>query len=96
MVSVSNAKDARRAAELRNLFGAAAATRLSAAAVTRAIGSRSVYTKRSAAREAAFDLMWRFEADGYVKASPGPRDGAGWSLTERGAALVRQFYGPQK
>ncbi len=40
------------------------------------------------ARDPTFDLMWDYEARGLVDDSPGPRGGAGWSLSSKGAALI--------
>ena len=34
--------------------------------------------------------MWGYEASGLVDDSPGPRGGAGWRLSTKGAALVAQ------
>lgn len=82
--------DHRIAADLRQLFGADAGTRRSAAAIARELGQRSVRTNRVSAREAAFDLMWGYEASGLVDDSPGPRGGAGWRLSAKGAALIAQ------
>ncbi|KTE04050.1 hypothetical protein ATE67_20420 [Sphingopyxis sp. H050] len=80
--------DHRIAAELRQLFGVEAGVRLSAAAIAGALHARTVYANRVSAREAAFDLMWNYEARGLVDDCPGPRGGAGWSLSARGAALI--------
>lgn len=80
--------DHRIAADLRQLFGADVGTRRSAAAIARELQGRSVYSNPVAAREAAFDLMWAYEASGLVDDSPGPRGGAGWRLSSKGAALV--------
>lgn len=80
--------DHRIAAELRQIFGVEAGGRMSAAAVTRQLQRRTIYANRVTAREAAFDLMWDFEAGGLVDDSPGPRGGAGWSLSTKGAALI--------
>ncbi len=84
--------DRRIAAELRELFGADVGARRSAAAIARALGARSVATNRESAREAAYDLMWDYEARGLVDDSPGPRGGAGWRLSAKGAALVAQCF----
>ena len=78
----------RIAAELRELFGVDAGARRSAAAIARTLGERSVAANRISAREAAFDLMWAYEARGLVDDSPGPRGGAGWCLSDKGAALI--------
>lgn len=80
----------RIAADLRQLFGTDAGTRRSAAAIARELQGRSVYSSRTRAREAVFDLMWGYEARGLVEDSPGPRGGAGWSLSTEGAALIAQ------
>jgi hypothetical protein len=80
----------RIAADLRQLFGVDAGTRRSAAAIARELGQRSARTNRVSAREAAFDLMWGYEASGLVDDSPGPRGGAGWRLSAKGAALIEQ------
>ena len=32
--------------------------------------------------------MWDYEARALVEDSPGPRGGAGWSLSTKGAALI--------
>lgn len=80
--------DHRIADELRELFGVDAGVRLSAAAIARALQRRTVYANRVTAREAAFDLMWDYEARGLVDDCPGPRGGAGWSLSAKGAALI--------
>lgn len=82
--------DHRIAADLRQLFGVDAGARRSAAAIARTLGERSVAANRVSAREAAFDLMWDYEARGLVDDCPGPRGGAGWSLSTKGAALVAQ------
>lgn len=82
--------DHRIAADLRRFFGGEAGTRLAVAEVARSIHENSVYVNRVGAREAAFDLMWSFEADGFVDNSPGPRGGAGWRLSAKGAALIAQ------
>lgn len=82
--------DHRIAADLRQLFGAGAGTRRSVAEIARAQQGRSVYASRVAAREVAFDLMWGYEASGLVDDSPGPRGGAGWQLSTKGAALIAQ------
>lgn len=34
--------------------------------------------------------MWGYEANGLVDDSPGPRGGAGWRLSTKGAALIAQ------
>ena len=34
--------------------------------------------------------MWGYEASGLVDDSPGPRGGAGWRLSAKGAALIAQ------
>lgn len=80
--------DHRIAADLRQLFGADAGARRSAAAIARELQARSVYSSPAGAREAAFDLMWAYEARGLVDDSPGPRGGAGWRLSSEGAALI--------
>lgn len=80
----------RIAADLRQLFGVDAGARRSAAAIARALNQRSVAANRVSARDAAFDLMWEYEARGLVDDSPGPRGGAGWRLSTKGAALVAQ------
>ena len=80
--------DERLAADLRELFGSDAGTRLAAADVARELFKRTVYTNRVAAREAAFAVMWDYEAKGFVNDSPGQRGGAGWALSEQGAALI--------
>ena len=82
--------DHRIAADLRQIFGADVGARRSAAAIARALNQRSVAANRVSAREAAFDLMWDYEARGLVDDSPGPRGGAGWQLSTKGAALVAQ------
>jgi hypothetical protein len=69
----------RIATELREVFGANA-------------GARSVATHRASARDAAYDLMWDYEARGLIDDSPGPRGGAGWRLNAKGAALVAQCF----
>lgn len=84
----------RIAADLRQLFGADAGARLSAADAARAVQARSVQSNRVTAREAAFDLMWSYEARGLVDDSPGPRGGAGWSLSAEGAALIALSLSP--
>ena len=81
-------KDHRIAAELRELFGVKTGLRMSAAAIARNLRRRSVYSNRVTAREAVFDLMWAYEARGLVDDSPGPRGGAGWRLSAKGAALI--------
>lgn len=78
----------RIAADLRQLFGVDAGARRSAAAIARALHQRSVAANRVTARDAAFDLMWEYEARGLVDDSPGPRGGAGWRLSAKGAALI--------
>lgn len=65
---------------------------MSVADVARRLQARSVYSNRVTAREAAFDLMWDFEARGLVDDSPGPRGGAGWALSVSGAALIAQAW----
>lgn len=80
--------DHRIAAELRQFFGADAGARLTAAAIAQQLQRRTVTANRVTAREAAFDLMWNYEARGLVDDSPGPRGGAGWSLSAKGAALI--------
>lgn len=80
--------DHRIAAELRGLFGVAAGARLTAAAIAQQLQRRTVYAYCATAREAAFDLMWNYEACGLVDDCPGPRGGAGWSLSAKGAALI--------
>jgi hypothetical protein len=80
--------DHRSAADLRQLFGTDAGTRRSAAAIARTLNGRSVTANRVSAREAAFDLMWAYEARGLVDDCPGPRGGAGWCLSIEGAALI--------
>lgn len=80
--------DRRIAADLRRFFGVEAGTRLAIADVARTIHQNSVYSNRAGAREAAFEIMWEFEAGGLVDDSPGPRGGAGWSLSTKGAALI--------
>ena len=87
--------DDRVAADLRQLFGADVGTRRSAAEIARELLGRSVYTNRVAAREAAFDLMWGYEASGLVDDSPGPRGGAGWRLSAKGAALIARMLDPE-
>lgn len=82
--------DHRIAADLRRFFGGEAGMRLAVAEVARTIHENSVYVNRADAREAAFDLMWGYEASGLVDDSPGPRGGAGWQLSTKGAALVAQ------
>lgn len=82
--------DHRIAADLRQLFGTDAGTRRSAAAIARVLNQRSVTANRVTARDAAFDLMWVYEARGLVDDSPGPRGGAGWRLSTKGAALIAQ------
>ncbi|MBB4642694.1 hypothetical protein HNQ99_003030 [Rhizorhapis suberifaciens] len=79
--------------DLRNLFGSQAGARLTLAEIARDLYKRSVLTNRQSARDAAFDLMWDYEARGYVDNSPGPRGGAGWKLSAKGASLVRRLYG---
>ncbi len=82
-------KDKHRiAAELHNLFGGDRARRLSAADVAQDLHARSPYVNRVAAKEAAYALMWDYEALGLVEDRPGPRGGAGWGLTVKGAALL--------
>ena len=80
----------RIAADLRQLFGVDAGSRRSAADIARQLQGRTVHANRVTAREAAFDLMWEYEAGGLVDDSPGPRGGAGWRLSTKGAALVAQ------
>lgn len=87
--------DHRIAADLRQLFGADPGSRRSAAAIARELGQRSVRTNRASAREAAFDLMWGYEASGLVDDSPGPRGGAGWRLSAKGAALIARMLDPE-
>lgn len=86
--------DHRIAAELRELFGVEAGARLSAAAVAQHLQRRTVTANRVTAREAAFNLMWDYEAVGLVDDSPGPRRGAGWSLSTKGAALIARSRSP--
>ena len=80
------------AAELRALFGGDAGTRRSAAAIARVLNQRSVTANRVTARDAAFDLMWAYEARGLVDDSPGPRGGAGWRLSTKGATLIAKMH----
>lgn len=80
----------RFAADLRQLFGIDAGGRRSAAAIARALNQRSVAANRVSARDAAFDLMWDYEARGLVDDSPGPRGGTGWCCSDNGAAVVAQ------
>ena len=87
--------DHRIAADLRQFFGAHVGTRRTAAAIAREPGQRSVRTNRASAREAAFDLMWGYEASGLVDDSPGPRGGAGWRLSAKGAALIARMLDPE-
>lgn len=87
--------DHRIAADLRQIFGAGAGTRRTAAAIARELGQRSVRTNRVSAREAVFDLMWGYEASGLVDDSPGPRGGAGWRLSTKGAALIARSLDPE-
>ena len=87
--------DHRIAADLRQLFGADAGARRSAAAIARELQGRSVYSGRAGARDAAFDLMWGYEASGLVDGSPGPRGGAGWRLSAQGAALIAKSRDPE-
>ena len=65
---------------------------MSVAEIARHLQERSVYSNRFTTREAAFDLMWDFEARGLVDDSPGPRGGAGWALSLSGAALIAQAW----
>lgn len=76
------------AIELHNLFGGDASSRLTVGEVAQALYARTVYTNRVSAREAAFAVMWDYEEQGLVESRPGPRGGAGWTLTPRGAALL--------
>lgn len=80
----------RIAADLCQLFGVNAGARRSAAAIARELNQRSVVANRVGAREAAFDLMWDYEARGLVDDRPGPHGGAGWRLTANGAAIVAE------
>lgn len=80
--------DHRIAAELQQLFGVEAGVRVAAATIARELQRRTVYANRVSAREAAFDVMWDYEARGLVEDSPGPRGGAGWRLSVKGAALI--------
>lgn len=84
----------RIASELRNLFGANPTTRLTAADIANDLYARSPFANRVSAREAAFALIWDYEARGLVENRPGPRGGAGWVLTPKGAALVARYYSP--
>ena len=88
--------DHRIAADLRQLFGVGvdAGARRSAAAIARTLNGRRVAANRVSAREAAFDLMWDYEARGLVDDSPGPRGGAGWRLSTKGAALIAGTLSP--
>lgn len=86
----------RVATDLRNLFGSQSGARLTLAEIARDLYKRSVLTNRHSARDGAFDLMWDYEVRGYVENSPGPRGGAGWKLSAKGAALVRRFHGPDE
>ncbi|MGE6695018.1 hypothetical protein [Sphingobium yanoikuyae] len=88
------AENHRVATDLRNLFGSQAGSRRTLAEISRDLYKRSVLTNRQAARDGAFDLMWDYEARGYVENSPGPRGGAGWKLSTKGAVLVERFHGP--
>ena len=51
-------------------------------------GLKSLEPNRVNARDAAFDLMWDYESRGLVDDRPGPRGGAGWALSAKGAALI--------
>ena len=82
----------RIAADLRQLFGVDAGARRSAAAIARVLNQRSVTANRVTARDAAFDLMWAYEARGLVDDSPGPRGGAGWRLSTKGATLIAKMH----
>lgn len=81
----------RIAADLLDLFGTEAGTRLTAAEVAHNLYHRSVYVNRQSARDGAFDLMWDYEARGLVEDSPGKRGGAGWKLSTKGAALISRL-----
>jgi hypothetical protein len=39
--------------------------------------------------------MWGYEASGLVDDSPGPRGGAGWRLSVKGAALIARMLDPE-
>lgn len=82
----------RIAADLRELLGVDVGARRSAAAIARALNQRSVAANRVSAREAAFDLMWDYEACRLVDDSPGPRGGAGRCLSDKRAAHVAQSF----
>ena len=62
------------------------------AAIARVLNQRSVTANRVTARDAAFDLMWAYEARGLVDDSPGPRGGAGWRLSTKGATLIAKMH----
>ncbi|KTD99356.1 hypothetical protein ATE68_22750 [Sphingopyxis sp. H038] len=56
------------------------------------LNQRSVTANRVTARDAAFDLMWAYEARRLVDDSPGPRGGAGWRLSTKGATLIAKMH----
>lgn len=80
----------RVAADLRNLFGPEAGARRAWADIARDLYKRRAYINRIDARERAFAVMWDYEAKGLVVNSPGPRGGAGWALSMKGAALIEE------
>jgi len=87
-------EDHRIAVRLQKLFGHDVGTRRSSGDVAGAVFQRSVFVNRQAARDEAFDLMWDYESRGLVENSPGPRGGAGWTLSEKGAALIASLMKP--
>ncbi|QPB24333.1 hypothetical protein [Rhizobium sp. 007] len=64
--------------------------RLERGDLARDIYKRSASINRIDARERAFAAMWDYEAKGFVVNSPGSRGGAGWALSMKGAALIKE------